>query len=54
MENITIGALKVLLVNIASFITAGGIIGAFALKVGKKVLDNSLKPFNEKINEIRI
>lgn len=52
MENITIGALKVLLVNIASFITAGGIIGAFALKVGKKVLDNSLKPFNEKINEM--
>lgn len=52
MENITIGALKVLLVNIASFITAGGIIGAFALKVGKKVLDNSLKPFNEKISEI--
>lgn len=52
MEDITIGALKVLLVNIASFITAGGIIGAFALKVGKKVLDSSLKPFNEKIIEM--
>lgn len=52
MDDLTFGAVKVLMVNIASFITAGGIIGAFALKVGKKVLDKSLQPFNEKINEM--
>ena len=52
MDNITLGAIKVLVVNIASFITAGGIIGAFALKIGKGILNKQLEPFNTKIDKM--
>jgi len=52
MENITIGQLQAFLVFIASFITSGGIIVTFALKIGKKILDNSLQPFNDKIDKM--
>ena len=52
MENITLGQLQAFLVFIASFITSGGIIMAFALKIGKKILDKSLEPFNEKIEKM--
>jgi len=52
MENITIGDIQHILTNFASIITAGGIVCVFALKVGKKVLDKSLQPFNDKMNEM--
>lgn len=56
MENITLGNVKDILIYFSSVITAGGIILAFALKVGKKILneqlDKKLQPFNDKINKI--
>lgn len=52
MENITLGQIQTILVFTATFISSGGIILAFALKIGKKILDNSLEPFNKKIDEM--
>ena len=52
MENITIGQLQHFLVNFASILTAGGIICGVALKVGKVILNNNLKPFNDRIDEL--
>ena len=52
MQNITLGQIQTIFVFIATFITSGGIILAFALKIGKKILDNSLEPFNKKIEEM--
>ena len=52
MENITLGQLQTILTCVATFITSGGVILAFALKIGKKILDNSLEPFNKKIDEM--
>ena len=37
---------------IASIIVSGGVVAGFALKVGKKILDKSLKPFNDKIDKL--
>ena len=50
MENITLGEIQTILTFIATFITSGGIILAVALKIGKKILDKSLEPFNKKID----
>lgn len=52
MESITLGQIKTIITSIATFITSGGIILAFALKIGKEILDNSLEPFNKKIDEL--
>lgn len=52
MEEITLGTIKTFIINFASIITAGGIIGAFALKIGKRILDDQLQPFNTKMNEM--
>jgi len=52
MENITLGQLQTTIIFLATFLTSGGVIVAFALKIGKKILDNSLRPFNDKINEM--
>ena len=52
MENVTLGQLQTIIVFIATFITSGGIIMAFALKIGKKILDKSLEPFNKRIDEM--
>jgi len=52
MENITLGDINGFLLNFASIITAGGVVCALALKIGKKVLDNSLDPFNKRIDEM--
>ena len=52
MENITIGDIQHILVNLASIITAGGIVGVFALKIGKRILDKSLQPFSDKMEEM--
>lgn len=52
MENITIGDMQHILVNLASIIASGGVVCAFALKIGKKILNNSLDPFTKKIEEL--
>lgn len=52
MENITLGEIQTIITFIATFITSGGIILAFALKIGKKILDKSLEPFNKRIDEM--
>lgn len=52
MDNITIEQMRHFLVNFASIITAGGVICIFALKVGKKILSEYLKPFSIKIDEL--
>ena len=52
MENITLGQIQTILTCVATFITSGGVILAFALKIGKKILDSSLEPFNKRIDEM--
>lgn len=52
MDNITIEQLRHFLVNFASILTAGGIVCGVALKVGKVILNNNLKPFNDRIDEL--
>ena len=52
MENITIGAVQSFVINLSSFIIAGGTIGVFALKLGKGILDKQLKPFKDKITDL--
>ncbi len=50
--NITINQIQVFLVNCASMIAAGGVICAFALKIGKEILNKQLDPFNVKIKSM--
>lgn len=52
MENITVGQLQHFLVNFASILTAGGIVCGVAMKVGKVILNNNLKPFNDRIDDL--
>ena len=52
MENITVGQLSQFLISFTSILTAGGIVCGFALKIGKKILANNLRPFNERIDEM--
>ena len=52
MENITIGDMQHILLNLASIITAGGVVCAFALKIGRGILNKELDPFNKKIDEL--
>lgn len=52
MENITLGQITIFIVNFASVITAGGVICKLAFKSGRTVLNNSLEPFNKRIDEV--
>lgn len=52
MDNITIGQIHHVLLNFASILTASGIICGVAMKVGKVILKNNLKPFNDRIDEL--
>lgn len=52
MENITLLNIKDFLITFASILSAGGIIGAFALKIGKGVLTKELQPFADKMKEM--
>ena len=45
MENITLGQLQTTIIFLATFLT-------FELKIGKKILDKSLEPFNKRIDEM--
>jgi len=47
MENI-----QEIITNMATIITSGGVILAFALKIGKGILNQSLQPFNDKIDKM--
>ena len=49
---ITVEQIQIFLVNIASIITAGGIVCVFALKIGKGILNKELEPFNDRIDEM--
>jgi len=51
MENITLNDIQGILIYLATFITSGGIIMTFALKIAKKILSKSLDPFDEIIKE---
>ena len=50
--DITIEQIKHFLVNFASILTAGGIVCGVAMKVGKTILNNHLKPFNDRIDDL--
>lgn len=44
MENITLGQLQTTIIFLATFLTSGGIILAFALKVIKSIIHNQITP----------
>lgn len=50
--DITIEQIKHFLVNFASILTAGGIVCGVAMKIGKTILNNNLKPFNDRIDDL--
>lgn len=52
MENVTLGQIQTIVIFIATFITSSGVIMGVALKIGKKVLDKSLEPFNKRMEEM--
>lgn len=57
IDGVTVEQIRIFVVNFASFITGAGIICAFALKIGKGVLEKQLAPFKEdirKTNEARL
>ncbi len=45
-------AIQSILTNCATIITSGGVVCAFALKIGRKILNNELQPFNNRIDEM--
>ena len=57
MGNITLLDIKDFVISLAAFLAAGAAIGTMALKFGKSILTNELKPFKEEIkktNEARL
>lgn len=52
MENITIGQIFNFIITFSAVLSAGGVICKMAFKSGKLVLNNSLEPFNKKIDEV--
>lgn len=46
------GNIQDFLTNCASIITSGGVVCAFALKIGKNILNKELSPFEEKMKEM--
>lgn len=52
IENITLGQFSDWLKLIASIITSCGVIGGTLLWIGKKILDKTLKPFKEQMDEM--
>ena len=47
MEHITLGQIQQIIVFLATFLTSGGVILAFALKIGKKILNKEIKEIFE-------
>lgn len=52
MGNITISQIGNFLITFASVLSAGVVLGKFAMNSAKKLLDKSLEPFNKRINEL--
>lgn len=52
MENITLGQIFNFIITFGAVLSAGTIIYKIAFKSGKRILDNKLAPFNERIDEI--
>lgn len=52
MEHITIGQLFNFIITFSAVLAAGGVICKIAFKSGKLILNNSLEPFNKKIDEV--
>lgn len=50
--DITVGQIYTFILNFASVLTAGGVIVAFTLKTGKKILNKSLEPFDKRIDDV--
>lgn len=52
MENLTLGELAYAIGFIATLLTSGGVIVKFALKRVRKIIDEALKPTNDKIDAL--
>ena len=52
MENITLGQLYNFIITFAAVLTAGSVVCKIAFRSGKRILENSLKPFNKRIDEV--
>ena len=52
IDGVTVEQIRIFVVNFASFITGAGIICAFALKIGKGVLEKQLAPFKEEMKKM--
>lgn len=52
MEHITIGQLFNFIITFSAVLSAGSVIYKMAFKSGKLVLNNSLEPFNKRIDEV--
>lgn len=52
MQNVTLGQIQTIIIFISTFITSSSVIMGVALKIGKKVLDKSLEPFNKRMEEM--
>ena len=51
MSNITIADIKDFVISLAAFLVAGATIGGFAIKFGKGILENTLKPFKDRMDD---
>ena len=52
MEQINLGDIQSVLVFVASLLASGGVIVNFTLKRVRKIIDEALKPTNEKIDTL--
>ena len=52
MINVTLGQLINAIVTFATVLTAGSVICKVAFKSGRRILSNSLEPFNKRIDEV--
>lgn len=55
MENITLGQLQTTIIFLATFLTSGGVILAFALKIIRGIISKEITPLCEKMqNDIKL
>ena len=53
MKDITVGQLVNFLITFAAVLSAGALICKTAMKIGKNILSESLKPFDKRITDLR-
>lgn len=51
MENITLGQIQTGIIFLATFLTSGGVILAFALKIIKRIINKQITPLCEKMQK---